>query len=256
MSGRRRAVLIAAAAASVVLVAGGIAASRSSAFHARRLEVSGAHHLRRGDLIEVAGISKATNALWLDEAEAERRLEAEPWIAAADVRVAFPLTIEIAVTERSPVAVARGNVLSLMAADGTALGPGKVPRGLPVIELGAARPLEGVRSSPVAAARALGAMAPSLRAEVARVRVLLGGTLELRLRGGPTVLFGTPDEARRKAECDRTDARVGPGEGDRDPNADRGLAVRTGRNARGLKRPVVVTRAHNRAPVDIDGPGL
>jgi hypothetical protein len=42
-------------------------------------------------------------------------------------------------------------------------------------------------------------MAPSLRAEVARVRVLLDGTLELRLRGGPTVLFGTPDEARRKA---------------------------------------------------------
>ena len=32
-----------------------------------------------------------------------------------------------------------------------------------------------------------------------RVRVLLDGTLELRLRGGPTVLFGTPDEARRKA---------------------------------------------------------
>jgi cell division septal protein FtsQ len=113
--------------------------------------------------------------------------------------VAFPLTIEIAVTERSPVAVARGDVLSLMAADGTALGPGKVPRGLPVIELGAPRPLEGLRSSPVGAARALGAMAPSLRAEVARVRVLLDGTLELRLRGGPKVLFGTPDEARRKA---------------------------------------------------------
>ena len=201
ISGRRRALLIAAAAASVVLVAGGIVVSRSSVFHARRLEVSGAHHLRRGDLIEVAGISKAANALWLDEAEAERRLEAEPGSASADVRVAFPLTIEIAVTERSPVAVARGNVLSLMAADGTALGPGKVPRGLPVIELGAPRSLEGVRSSPVSAARAIGAMAPSLRAEVARVRVLLDGALELRLRGGPTVLFGTPDDARRKADA-------------------------------------------------------
>lgn len=197
MSGRRRVLLI--AAASVVLVAGGIAASRSSALHARRVDVSGANHLRRGHLIEVAGVSKATNVLWLDEAEAERRLEAEPWIASADVRVAFPLTIEIAVTERSPVAVARGEVLSLMAADGTALGAGKVPRGLPVIELGALRPFEGVRSSPVGAARALGAMTPSLRAEVARVRVLLDGTLELRLRGGPAVWFGTPDDARRKA---------------------------------------------------------
>jgi cell division protein FtsQ len=197
MSGRRRTLLI--AAASVVLVAGGIAVSRSWAFHARRVDVSGANHLRPGHLVEVAGISKATNALWLDEAEAERRLEAEPWIASADVRVAFPLTIEIAVTERSPVAVARGDVLSLIAADGTALGAGKIPRGLPVIELGAPRSVEGVRSNPVGAARALGAMPPSLRAEVARVRVLLDGTMEVRLRGGPAVRFGTPDDARRKA---------------------------------------------------------
>ena len=197
ISGRRRALLI--AAASVVLVAGGIAVTRSSAFHARRVDVSGANHLRRGHLIEVAGISKATNVLWLDEGEAERRLEAEPWVASADVRVAFPLTIEIAVNERSPVAVARGDVLSLMAADGTALGAAKVPRGLPVIELGVLRPVEGFRSSPVGAARALGAMTPSLRAEVARVRVLLDGTLELRLRSGPAVRFGTPDDARRKA---------------------------------------------------------
>jgi hypothetical protein len=42
-------------------------------------------------------------------------------------------------------------------------------------------------------------MTPSLRAEVARVRVLLDGTLELRLRSGPAVRFGTPDDARRKA---------------------------------------------------------
>jgi cell division protein FtsQ len=197
ISGRRRALVIAAVV--VMLVGGGVAASRSSAFHARRVEVSGANHLPRGHLIEVTGISRSTNALWLDEAEAERRLEAEPWIASADVRVAFPLTIEIAVTERSPVAVARGDVVSLIAADGTALGAGKVPRGLPVIELGALRPVDGVRSSPVGAARALGAMTPSLRAEVARVRVLLDGTLEFRLRGGPAVRFGTPDDVRRKA---------------------------------------------------------
>jgi hypothetical protein len=42
-------------------------------------------------------------------------------------------------------------------------------------------------------------MAPTLRAQVARVRVLLDGSLELRLRGGPTVRFGTPEDAQRKA---------------------------------------------------------
>jgi cell division protein FtsQ len=197
LRGRRRHVLI--AVGSVVLLIGGVAASRSSVFDVRRIEVTGTDHLHRPQIVRIAGVSNATNALWLDEGVVERRLEAEPWIADADVRVTLPLTVEIAVHERSPVAVAQGAVTSLMAADGTALGSGRIPRGLPVIELGAAGPVEGIRPSPVGAARALGAMAPALRAQVARVRVLLDGSLELRLRGGPTVRFGTPEDAQRKA---------------------------------------------------------
>jgi cell division protein FtsQ len=197
LRGRRRPALI--AVGSVVLLIGGVAASRSSVVDVRRIEVRGTDHLHRPQIVRIAGVSNATNALWLDEGEVERRLEAEPWIADADVRVTLPLTVEIAVHERSPVAVARGAVTSLMAADGTALGSGRIPRGLPVIELGAAGPVEGIRPSPVGAARALGAMAPALRAQVARVRVLLDGSLELRLRGGPTVRFGTPEDAQRKA---------------------------------------------------------
>jgi cell division protein FtsQ len=201
------------AVGSVVLLIGGVAASRSSVFDVRRIEVTGTDHMHRPQIVRIAGVSNATNALWLDESVVERRLEAEPWIADADVRVTLPLTLEIAVHERSPVAVAQGTVTSLMAADGTALGSGRIPRSLPVIELGAAGPVEGIRPSPVGAAgpvegirpspvgaaRALGAMAPPLRAQVARVRVLLDGSLELRLRGGPTVRFGTPEDAERKA---------------------------------------------------------
>jgi cell division protein FtsQ len=196
LRGRRRALI---AVGSIALVIGGVGSSRSSVFDVRRIDVSGADHLHRPQIVRIAGISNATNALWLDEGVAERRLEAEPWIADADVHVTLPLTVQITVHERSPVAVTRGAVASLMAADGTALGSGRIPRGLPVIELGAAGPVEGIRPSPVGAARALGAMAPALRAQVARVRVLLDGSLELRLRGGPTVRFGTPEDAERKA---------------------------------------------------------
>ena len=197
LGGRRRIALI--AVGSVALAIGGITASRSSALDVRRIEVSGNDHLHRPQVVRIAGITDTTNALWLDEGEAERRLETEPWIADAEVRVSFPLNVEIAVRERTPVALAEGGVTSLMAADGTALGSGTVPRGLPVIELGGAGSVEGVRPSPVGAARVLGAMTPTLRAQVARVRVLLDGTLELRLRDGPRVSFGTPNDARRKA---------------------------------------------------------
>ncbi len=189
------------AAVSILFVVGVFTVSRSSAFDVRRFEVSGGNHLHRARLLAIAGITMSTNVLWLNEGAAEHRLEAEPWIADADVRATFPLTIQVSVTERSPVAVARGDVVSLMAADGTSLGSGHAPRGLPVIELGATSSVEGVRPSPVGAARALGAMTPALRAQVARVRVLLDGTLELRLRDGPTVRFGTPDDARLKARA-------------------------------------------------------
>jgi cell division protein FtsQ len=201
LRGRRRRALI--AVGSVALVIGGVAASRTSLFDVRGIDVSGADHLHRPQIVRIAGVSNATNALWLDEGVAERRLEAEPWIADADVRVTLPLTVEIVVHERVPVAVARGTVTSLMAADGTVLGSGTVPRGLPVIELGGAGSVEGIRPSPIGAARALGAMEPALRAQVARVRVLLDGTLEMRLRDGPRVRFGTPEDAERKAETIR-----------------------------------------------------
>lgn len=188
---------------SVALVIGGVVASRTSVFDVRGIEVSGADHLHRPRIVRIAGVSNATNALWLDEGVAEGRLEAEPWIAGAEVRVTLPLTVEIVVHERAPVAVARGKATSLMAGDGTVLGSGRAPRGLPVIELGGAGSVEGIRPSPVGAARALGAMGPALRAQVARVRVLLDGTLEIRLRDGPTVRFGTPEDAERKAETIR-----------------------------------------------------
>ena len=196
-----------AAAVAVVIVAalaaGALFLSRTSLLHARRLEVSGADHVHRADLVRIAGVSKDTNVLWFDDRAAERRLEAEPWIAKADVSASFPLTIEIAVIERTPVAVTSGVAGSLLAGDGTALG-GPVAGGrLPTIELGTVTTAEGQPPSPVGAARVLGAMSPALRSVVTRVRVMSDGTLELRLTGATTVQFGTPDDTARKVAAIR-----------------------------------------------------
>jgi len=243
------------AAGSVALVIGGLTASRSSAFDVRGVEVSGSHHLHGPQIVRVAGISGSTNALWLDEGVSERRLEAQPWIADADVRVTFPLNVEIVVRERSPVAVAEGRLTSLMAADGTALGSVSAPRGLPVIELGNAGRVEGVRS-PVGAARALGAMTPALRARVARVRVLLDGTLELRLRVARAFASARPQtpsaRPRRSGGCSR-----GPRAREHHFEPFRS-SPRSRRPRRWSIRPDdgFVTRATNATRRDIDGPGL
>ena len=196
---RRSAVI---AGAVVALVAGAFFASRTSLMDAHRIEVTGANHVHRADLVAIAGVSRDTNVLWFDERAAERRLEAEPWIASADVSSSFPLTIAIAVRERTPVAVL-GGTDTLIAGDGTALAGTTRGGGLPTIDLGTVTTAEGRPPSPVGAARALGAMPPTLRSKVTRVHVMLDGTLELRLRGGTTVRFGTPEDAARKVEAIR-----------------------------------------------------
>jgi cell division protein FtsQ len=182
------------------LLVGAVVLSRSWMFHVRGIEVSGATHVHRGRILEVAEISKRTNALWLDEGEAERRLEAQPWIADAEVDVSFPLGVGITITERTPVAVASDGIARvLIAADGTVLGRGSGRRDLPVIQLTPAASVGRPVPGPVGAARALGAMSPRLRDRVSRVSVLIDGTLEIRIGRGPKIRFGTPDHASHKA---------------------------------------------------------
>jgi cell division protein FtsQ len=193
--------------------------SRSSIVHARSIEVSGNARLSRGDVVARAGVSRATNVVWLDESSVERHLEADPWIAEADVRVTFPATIRIDLVERVPVAIASDGIArTLVAADGTPLGPPARTRGLPRIELpvtsvvdarpplgGAAPVLAGPRPSPSGAATAIGAMRPQVRASIVSVGVGADGTLDLRLEGGVTVRFGSAADPAAKA---RTLARI------------------------------------------------
>jgi cell division protein FtsQ len=190
-----------AVAGAVGLVVAGVVVSRSSMLHARAIEVEGASHRSTGQVVAAAGVSLDTNVVWLDERAAERRLEADPWIARADVRVALPWTIEIEVRERSPVAVASDGLREvLVAGDGTSLGTSvERMRGLPRIQLSPAAALGGSVQSPRPAALAIGAMGARLRAEVSTVTVLVDGTLEMRLEGGVSVRYGGAVEVRRKA---------------------------------------------------------
>ena len=173
--------------------------------HARTIEVSGHSALSRAEVVAIAALDRRTNVLWFDDGAAERRLESNAWVADAEITVSLPSTIRIAVTERVPVAIAtdgRGDML--VAGDGTTLGSPERPsdaRGLPKIELAATDVIEGSPQSPAGAALALGAMGVDLRADVARISVLLDGTLEVWLRSGARVRFGAPTSIAPKARA-------------------------------------------------------
>lgn len=193
----------------VAVLAAGLGVSRSSWFHVRRIEITGADHLSRAEVLRIAEISRSANALWLDEGGAEARLEAHAWVAQADIQVVFPVTVRITVIERTAVAVASDGLHEVfLAGDGTPLGTGatieaapRVSRGLPNIDLLPAGSVEGSPPDPVGAARALGAMTPALRDLVRNVSVRLDGTLVLSFRGGETVLFGGPGQPVAKARA-------------------------------------------------------
>lgn len=176
---------------ALALGAGGVVLSRSSVFHVRHIEVAGAAHHSRADIVRLSGVTRATNALWLDEGSVERRLEQDPWIASATVATSFPWTVHVQVVERTPAAVVdRGADRLLVATDGTPLGLAGRVSGLPLIVMPAAGALEGAPPSLEPAARAVGGLPPSILARVRQVVVSLDGTLEMRLVDGPRVEFG------------------------------------------------------------------
>lgn len=186
--------------AIVAVSAGVIVLSRSPVFHARDVEVVGASHLSRSEIVATAEVSRQTNVLWFGQGAVEERLEDQQWIASADVGVSLPWTITITVVERVPVAVASDGVGDvLVAGDGTVLGPARRAGGLPRIRLPVGPTFEGLYTSPAPAAAAIGAMGPELRDRLASVTVLADGTLQMRLRGGVAVRYGAASEIRRKA---------------------------------------------------------
>jgi cell division protein FtsQ len=175
---------------------------RSPVFHVRHVAVNGVAHLHEGQVIRRSGITDATNALWVDEAAVERRLEEDPWIANARVRTSFPSSVAISVTERTPVAVARrpsGRLL--VAGDGTVLGPALRSDRLPRI-VAAPISASSPAGAPLAApARAGAALAAAGFTGMRTITVAEDGTLAVRLAEGTPVLLGRAVELDRKVRA-------------------------------------------------------
>jgi cell division protein FtsQ len=186
----------------VVLGAAAVTLTRSPFFAARTIEVRGASHVPRSQVLRIAAVTPDTNVFTLDAGAAERRLESDPWIADATVTKDLPSTLVIDIHERIAVAVAESDgVLRLVADDGAFLETA-LPRdaiGMPSI---VAADAEGVEPSPEAvggAARAIAAMAPTLRRRIDGIAILADGQLRIDLTSGSSAAYGEPVELREKA---------------------------------------------------------
>ncbi len=200
---RRRTVRsVALAVVGVLIVAGAaLAVSRSAIFAVRHLEVSGNHRLTTSDIEGVAGLSSRSNVIWMSTASVERRLLADPWIAAASVSRLLPSTLSITLTERIPVAVAaRANGPDmLVASDGTVLGAAVGGFRLPAIQVPENLTLKSGSRVPVSspALQAAADFPPMVRTRIANVSLGREG-IELRTRDGVRVIYGDATAAAAK----------------------------------------------------------
>jgi cell division protein FtsQ len=193
--------ILAATATAFVLAAALFALSRSPVFAVRHVDVRGAHHRSVAQILARAGVPAGANLLWLDTAAIARRLEADPWVARASVRRSLPRSLSVEVTERSPIAVLEGPGPTLLAADGTGLGPAPADERLPIVTLPPAAPATVGVPGEGAGVRALAALAGGVRHRVREVHVAVGGTVTLVLRGGSTVELGRPVDLVEKARA-------------------------------------------------------
>jgi cell division protein FtsQ len=74
-----------------------------------RIVVQGNHRLSTGAALAVLGGLRGQHIVWVDLEEWRQRMLAAPWVRDASLRRSLPSTIEVAITEREPVAVGRVN---------------------------------------------------------------------------------------------------------------------------------------------------
>ena len=169
-------------------------------FRARHIRVEGAGALTADDVRTLAEVDGSTNVVHLDREAVVRRLEDNPWVAEASVRVELPNTLILNVTQRRPVGVidALGE-RGILASDATVLPPADgVPQGLPVVRAALGAPDDDQRR---AAASLLDVLDPVVTKRVGVVSVGQDGLVVLHLRSGTTVQMGEAGDEGAKAEA-------------------------------------------------------
>jgi len=164
----------------------------------RTVEVLGTHDLPADTVREAAAVELGTPMVRLDTDGVAQRVARLPRVAEVSVSRSFPSTVEIQVTERTPVAVVPdtdGTHLVDRTGRDYATVPAR-PRGLPVLKVIKVAPDD---PSTHAAVTVLGAIPDQLRKRVVEVSAGTPGDVALKLRNGKVVKWGDAEDNERKA---------------------------------------------------------
>lgn len=110
--------------ALVLVLVAALAAFNLPWLKVQRVEVEGSSVLAQSQLLAAAGARVGESTIMLNTERMTVNLLAQPWVAAASVKVRWPDTLVMAVTPLPPVLILqRGGRRELLAASGAVLGP-------------------------------------------------------------------------------------------------------------------------------------
>jgi cell division protein FtsQ len=170
----------------------------TSVLGVRSVEVVGVKEIPAEDVIKAADIQHGTPMVRLDADEAAARVAKLPRVFEVRVERSWPSTVQVIVTERTPVAVLHnGADLHLIDATGLDYAVTKTaPAGLPTLAMTNVRPTDRATK---AAVTVLGAIPKQLKTQVITVSADTPGDVRLTLSDGRVVKWGNAEDNSRKA---------------------------------------------------------
>lgn len=190
--------ILVALVALALLVGTGWLVFFSSVLTVKGVQIEGLDVLQRAQVRRAAAvpIGQPLATVSLDSIAA--RVEGLAPVKSVDVSRSWPDQVRIAVVEREAVAVVeREGVVRGVDDEGVLFRDyPSVPRGLPVIRISAATRTEALAE----AARVIDALPDGLARQVDHLAVATVDSITLQLRNGKTVLWGSADDSKSKAE--------------------------------------------------------
>jgi cell division protein FtsQ len=204
----RRWVLVSVIAVVVLgaLGFGAYAVLHSRYFAATRIIIGGEHHETAAQIAKVAGLSGAPPMLSVNAGAIQQELAAAfPWIESVSVTSSWPHTVDVRVTERTPVATIQTHAGTLVLVDvtGRRLGPAAAHAALPRLEyaLPAGDPAAGaLPATAVPGLQVASTLPRAFAAQVAVVQVGTDGWVTLHLTTPVTFILGPATDLSAKYE--------------------------------------------------------
>jgi len=164
----------------------------------RSVDVLGVHDIPPDDVREAAAVESGTPMVRLDTDEIAARVAKLPRVAEVSVSRSFPTTVEIQVTERTPVVVVpAGDGVHLVDRTGRDYATVRSrPARLPVLKVVKVAPDDPATH---AAVTVLAALPEALRGRVVELSARSAGDVRFTLRNGRVVKWGDAEDNERKA---------------------------------------------------------